>query len=497
MIVVVGALVAVSAILGRTALLTFDAFDMSAFMDAGWRVASGQRPYVDFYYTGGPIHLYLHAASYVLFGFGKVAVLAHLLAVNAVVLIAAYVIARRHLGVVPSLLLAVLSSIAFYGPIAHPWYDQNATMWLVVGVLLMEPAPSSRAAVIARGAALGVLVVLAFFTKSNVGVGGGAAFLGALLATRRRWDAVAGYAAGGVVAAIVVLGSVSAEDFVYQAFIAYRPQSRMLNTYLLRETLRQTPYLWLLGLTGAVASLGGRAFIVANLERLALLGGLLFTSVFSAWTGSMKVPANILLVGIEATLLAVLASRLPAGLAGTAERRIRRTAIGGVLACALVLLVSAGYKTADRLVWSWRSSNLDNAYAFTTPAMRGWRCNPRICEGIDRSVAWIQANVPPGDTLFVFPDATVIYGLTGHQSWKKAPFIFHAGQVPAPGPLYDAFRAHLTSAPPRWIVLHNQTEVGFFHTWGLLRWLELDAFVTSRYRPVWQWGDFTVARLIE
>jgi hypothetical protein len=252
-----------------------------------------------------------------------------------------------------------------------------------------------------------------------------------------------------------------------------------------------------MGLTGAVAALGGRAFVVANVARFAMLAGLLLTSVFSAWTGSMISSANIVLVGVEVTLLAVLASRLPGGPSGSAERRVRRTAIGGLLACALVLLVSATDKTRERLVWTWRASNLDNAYTLTTPAMRGWRCNPRICEGIDRSVAWIQANVPPGDSLFVFPDATVIYGLTGHESWKKTPFIFHAGQVPAPGPLYDEFRAHITGTPPRWIVLHNQTEVGFFHTWGLLRWLGLDTFVTSRYRPVWQWGDFTIARLIE
>lgn len=495
--VVVSAVAALSLILGRAALLTYDAFDMSAFMDAGWRVYSGQRPYVDFYYHGGPVHLYLHAVSYAVFGFGKIAVLVHLLAGNAVVLGVAYVIARRRLGVAHSLALAVLSSLAFYGPIAHPWYDQNASLWLVVGALVLELCPVSRPGFVARGAALGGLAAFAFFTKTNVGAAGAGCFLLVLVAGPRRRAGLVGYVLGAAVAAALVLATVSTSDFVDQVFVAARPHARLLRMNQLVDVLLQTPYVLLMALTTAVASMGGRTFIAAHADRFALLGGLLLTSVFTAWTGSMKIAANIVLVGVELTLLAVLASHLPDGPPGSTDRRLRRTAVGGLIACALALLVSAGQKTTDRLVWTWRASNLANDYTLTTPAMRGWRCNRQVCEGIDRSVAWIQAYVPPGESLFVFPDATLVYGLTGRDSWRNAPFAFHLGQQPAPGRRYQQFRASFTAAPPRWILLHNQTEVGFFHTFALLRWLELDRFIATRYRIVWHWNDFAVLRLAD
>jgi len=51
-------------------------FDISAFTDASWRVYSGQKPYVDFMFVSGPVHLYLNAFFFFLFGIGKNAFLA-------------------------------------------------------------------------------------------------------------------------------------------------------------------------------------------------------------------------------------------------------------------------------------------------------------------------------------------------------------------------------------------------------------------------------------
>lgn len=486
---------AVSAVLGRAALQGYDAFDMSGFMDAGYRVYSGQRPYVDFYYIAGPVHLYLHALSYAVFGFTKTAVLAHLLVVNALVFCAVYVLARRELGLPVAALLAVLASLSFAGPIAHPWYDQNATLWLVLGLLVFEIPHADGTRALVKGLAMGALAGLAFLTKANVGAAGGLAFFLALLVSPWRRSAITGYVLGVVTSVTLVLATVAPLDFVYQAFIAYRAHGRLTYTFRLWQVARETPYLLLSGLAVALAGVGGREFVARHLPRLVLLGGLLFTSFFAAWTGSMEVPANITLAGVEVTYLVLLARRLPAGPPGTTEHRLHRTAVGGLLAMAVLLLVSAAEKTSARRVWAWKRSNLVHDYTLETAAMRGWRCNRVICEGIDRSVAWINTHVPPGESLFVFPDATVIYGLTGRPSYRKAPFIFHLGQGPAPGPLYEEFRAHFTSAPPEWILLHNQTEVVFYNTLHLLRWLDLDRFIEQRYRVVWHWSDFAMLRL--
>ncbi len=121
--------------------LVFDFFDMSAFLDAGYRVWHGQQPYVDFFYNAGPVHLYMHATSFALFGFGKAAVLAHLLFVTAIAFGVTYALARQQLGWAQSLIAATISGFSVNGPSSHPWYDSNACMWLLVGVGIRSHSP--------------------------------------------------------------------------------------------------------------------------------------------------------------------------------------------------------------------------------------------------------------------------------------------------------------------------------------------------------------------
>ena len=68
----------------------FNFFDMGSFLDASWRVYQGQIPYVDFIYISGPIHLYMNALFFFLFGFGKTAILIHLLTVSSIVIVITY-----------------------------------------------------------------------------------------------------------------------------------------------------------------------------------------------------------------------------------------------------------------------------------------------------------------------------------------------------------------------------------------------------------------------
>ena len=68
--------------LRHNAFRGFNFFDMGSFLDASWRVFKGQTPYVDFIYTTGPLHIYMNAFFFTLFGFGKKAILAHLIAVR-------------------------------------------------------------------------------------------------------------------------------------------------------------------------------------------------------------------------------------------------------------------------------------------------------------------------------------------------------------------------------------------------------------------------------
>ncbi|MBI3724165.1 hypothetical protein HY251_09475 [bacterium] len=168
-------------------------------------------------------------------------------------------------------------------------------------------------------------------------------------------------------------------------------------------------------------------------------------------------------------------------------------------ACAAGLVLSFAYTISclrlEASPWGgWHPSNLAADYSLETPAFRGWRCNRANGEGVDAAVRFLDANVPREDSLFVAPDGTIIYGLTGHDSYRKTPFIVHVGSPPR-GQLMSAFRSHFYSAPPRWIVIHRTEEVIHMRTGDVLLWLGILDFFRERYDMVWRKGDWAIYRL--
>ena len=471
------------------ALATYDFFDMSGFMDAGYRVYSGQAPYADFQFIAGPVQLYMQAFFYAIFGFNKTAVLVHLCTINALALIILYTVARKHLSTLESALLTMVSVFCFYGPIAHPWYDQNASFWLLVGIAAFELqcfiAPSGRP--LATGLICGICVGLSFLTKSNIGLAGGVMFFVAFLVCGQSKDYLKGYAMGLATAIGALLYSLKAPSDIQQAFFSYDLASRVTDFQKLLAVFYRLPYLEILGVGIVFVVSGGKIYRQANRPCLVFLYGLLATSIFAAWTGSMVIAANTVFVGIEMTYLYLLSKRLPT--------RFQKAAVFTVAGFAVIQLVLSYNKA--RLAWSWRDSNLQSDYSLRNQALSGWKCSADIGPGFDKAVAFIDANIPKGDQLFVFPDATVIYGLTGHESYRFAPFIFHLGLLPSPGKYYDKFQERFRSEPPKWIVLHDQTEIDFFDLGKLLHWLKLSEFLKANYGVVWTESKFSILRRID
>ena len=431
----VALIVMASGFLARTALDIFDFFDMAAFMDAGYRVYSGQELYLDFFYLAGPVHPYMHAFFFYLFGFNKTAILVHLVVVNAIVVAATFLLARRHLPLLDSLFMALLSAICFYGPTAHPWYDENAWMWLIVGILVVEfgGALEGTRAFFLSAFLCGLLVSLSFLTKSNIGLLGGAVFFVYFLVQQRPARLIAIYCAGGLVGLACIIGLLeSPSDFISQNF-AFDWKTRLGNVDRFRFILTYLPYTQFLVAMSVMAFLGGKAYIKQNLSQLVLLAGLLVASIFGAFSGSRLPESSISLLGIQMTYLFILARNLPSSVSFPAEVRIYKT-------CRVVLVVLALYSTfhsvqiaSVRYTWRWKASNSVNDYVLQTESLKGWRCNRQIGEGVDRAVEYINHNVPEQDSLFAFPDVNVVYGLTGRESFRKAPFIFTLGEIPPPG----------------------------------------------------------------
>ena len=471
----------------------FEFFDMSAFLDAGWRVASGQQPYVDFYYTAGPVHLYMHALSFLIFGFTQTAVLVHLCVVGLAATAMAYGIARMHLKPLLACLFGVLTLFSFYGPVCHPWYDQNASIFLLLGVLLWELRARywSESALPRVAIACGVLSALSFLTKANVGLGGGILFAALFLAGPGRWKNFGTYVAAGAVAtfAIVFLALKSPANFIDQNFFAYAPGERLKNFERLVDACLYTPSALVLAIGIGMAVLGGKEFVARNLTRFAMLGGLVAVALFTAWTSSMDIRGNLVWVGFQFITLAILARDFPIA-------RLKMVNWCAVLGLAVFSLMRATQYTSDIVVWAWNPMVLHSDYKLQTPAFRDWKCNGAIGEGLDKTVEYINANIPKNDSVFVFPDSTMIYGLTGRDSYRQAPFIFHRNQILV-GKWYDDFRAHFLSEPPKWIVMHylKQHPQPDLIAGPILKWLKLEEFLDQKYAPAWRHGDFYVLKL--
>lgn len=438
---------------------------MSAFMDAGYRVYRGQEPYIDFYYIAGPVHLYMHAFFYFLFGFNKTAILAHLLSVSALMTVTTFFIARKHLDGPKVLLVTALTSVAFYGPIAHPWYDQNAAVWIAIALLMWE---TRRAAF-----ACGVLISISFMTKANFGVAAGALFL--VLTALERMSLR--YLLGVGVGMGAILATLRAPiEFFDQTLFAYNPTALIKWDYLAR-VIFQSVYFYLFLIAVFFFMAGARDF-----KKGFLLTGLLAISIFTTFTGSMTPEANLVFLGLDCLYLLSLAGELR-----------RKAFLAAAFAITFASFFHAMRASVFPAVWYWNSSNEPN-YSMTSKPLRGWRANRTAGEGVDQAVFAIKANVPPEESLFILPDATVIYGLTDREPYAPAPFIFHLKRMPPEGRLLDSFREHFLSHPPDWILLRDQHHLVFNDTDLLLEWLGIKERIAQKYEERWRSGTFRLLR---
>jgi hypothetical protein len=501
----VGALImVVSVLLARNAMRRFDFFDMSAFLDAGYRVYSGQIPYTDFFYFAGPVHLYMHAFFFSLFGFTKSAVQAHIVLTSALVIVFLYVYCRRRFSIGISLLVTTVGALAYYGPISHPWYDQNAWLWMILPLCVLGrqlPFGSPREALLV-GAACGVGSALAFLTKANVGVFAGVVSLAGLLICRYRRRALLGYALGGLATlGFIVFLLVDPGAWYFQNFVAYKTGERFqrldyLQLLFSRETHGRLGQLGLIAV-GLTLVLGGLKALRHQMPYALLFFGVVLASILSAWTGSMIHTGNIPALGLEAALFATLVSLIPSESNWLPSWVIKLGKLGLIAGTAGWLLTVAGNQVRNLDVWNWRASNAQNDYKIRTKAFRDWRCHSAYGRDLDEAVARIQANVPRDESLFIYPDMTVIYGLTGRPSFKGAPFIFHAGVSPPPGPIAEKFRDRFLADPPQWILLREPFEI----PWALdrrgLEIIGISQFIESSYEEQWKFGYFMLLKLKE
>lgn len=487
--VLTGLLLANALFLNYNAFRCFNFFDMSGFLDASWRIFKGQRPYIDFIYTTGPVHLYMNALFFGLFGFGKSALLAHLVVVSSLIGICVFVVLRKTVPVFIALAAAGLSMTAFYWPISHPWYDQSAHFFGVAGVLLFVWQRPVKGKGFSIGLICGALAIVAFMAKSNVGALYGAVFFITFLFSESHKNLLVGYTLGlTVMTGIMAFIIQSPGEYLTQAiFLFGRNKLGRLESLSMWSSWFINYYWIALGLV----LVNAKAAWQNARDLLVLLVGVTLVGIVAAHSSNMLKSANVVLWGVQMALAWLLMYSIKGRRADTAFkiRWVVSTALLGLLTGALIV-ISAKYGFQLK-AWSYYKPDPTGDYALKSKPLNGWLCERASGQPLDEMVEFFNANIPVSDSLLVLGDMQLLYALTGRDSYRGVPFIFQTGDLPVRGEQVTAVHNRILSAPPDWILWHLHDP-----TYGktLLKYIGVWEDIQRLYTPVKVWSYYVLLR---
>ncbi|MBF0254480.1 MAG: hypothetical protein HQL11_05095, partial [Candidatus Omnitrophica bacterium] len=463
--------------LHHNAFKTFFLFDMNIPLDGSWRVFMGQKPLVDFLNNWGPVHFYAMAVFYWIFGFGKTALLAHVIAVSSVVITVLFVSSRARLPLWMTALACTLTTVSFYWSCAFPWHSHTAHFWGILGTaLLIWRLPfSGRKETLVCAFACGFLALLAFITKTNVGLAYAAVFGAVFLAgSSRRLETLAAFAAGILASAIVWTPVFihSWKAFLEQNVLGYGLHSRGRILRLITiPILWFSNGAWIFVLTGVANGVGrfkhSRALVV-------LLLGLWFTDTFTTFTSGAEYRVDVQLLGFIAAAAFLLAwrNRPETGCAESFRRRWFRRVSIMVIAANALCLIPLHAKYAKELKWwsepylksvEYEDYNPVGSYALKSHPFEGWLCDPYKGKEIDEVVDFVKKTVPVNESLLILTDLQVVNALTGRQGYPGVTLFWIDGEWPTKGLLREQVRQNILSNPPDWILTHQKrVPFGYF-----------------------------------
>ncbi len=471
--------------------LGFHFEDLSIPWDGGYRVYSGQLPFVDFFAPIGPVLFLQQALFFRLFGVGLVGFLAHAAFLNGV---AGWVVwtLLRPWGRAPAVAGGAITLAWFFLPPGAPYIDTTAFFWVLLAL---------RCGITGRSVATGgwrlplagACAGLAFLTKQNIGALGGAGLGLLLLLQARRLRPVLAYSAGVALslgAFFVYLRAVGGWESHLTYFWQVPLESGRLKYLLpwvargvvkvLRPELVQSSFGELLG--PAVRELG--VYLTCFwLARRALLGreparrrwlplGAIFLLLLQQWSFNTSNNDEALYWPFLGLLLGLLAVEL-----GVSDLPARRSA-------ALFLGLGLG-----ALLWGWHLASSRVIHSLETdqlvtrlehPRLRGlWLRSP---EGEDLAAAleFLDERRAAGERFCVLGHPTLLHGAVGSPSpqpllWFRAGVSYSATD---PSATDDTLVAALQRARVRWIVLGPRAADEILVDFpGVVRYLE------ERYRP--------------
>jgi len=144
--------------------------DYSIIFDGGQRILAGQVPYRDFFFSTGPITLYLQALFSLVWGINAGSMFLHVAVVSAIVLALFYKFAKERIGVWGAVVFTFCLHYFFYGATMNPWYNHTAIFfYLMAQFLIIKEVEQGRSIVTWKLIVLGPLIFLSLFSKQDIG----------------------------------------------------------------------------------------------------------------------------------------------------------------------------------------------------------------------------------------------------------------------------------------------------------------------------------------
>ena len=478
--------------LNYNAFRCFNMLDMGGFLDASWRVFCGQRPYIDFIYYSGPMHLYMNAFFFFIFGFGKTAILAHLILVHSVVVVLIFLMLYKQVPRLVTFLVTLLTTPSFYWNVSHPWHDQSTHFWGIIGIFLIVQQFYSKSKRLFRTSIIcGILSMVAFITKTNLGVAYVVLFFLVFISFSERKKALGGYFLGIAIGIILSL-------FIIRFPGEYLNQSIFDNSVLLKSRLGilLNPAGWFVNYYWVMV-----VIVISNVvmqfektrkcqEMVYLFILVSLMGIYAANTGGVLTEANNFLWGIQMALAVIVLYALRNPELSVFKKRFQQVSF--VLSKTFIgFLIFLAVRDGVQLkVWTYVKWRPLGNYRIKSKPMEGWLAYKLQGESLDRMVEYINMNIPKNESLLNLTDMYIVYALTNRDSYRGITCTFIDGIIPNPGRQTQQVHRNILSNLPKWIVL------SFDSINVEIKYLGIKDVILSSYKPVVRTGIYTLWRKI-
>lgn len=468
----------------------FNFFDYGSFFDASWRVSVGLVPYRDFIFNTGPVYLFVNAFFFWLFGFTKAAFTINMAVFSTIAALVIYRACRPNIPTFPVLAIMLLSTVAFYWPMAQPWYDQTAYFWSIIGfavVMRNIPLQNQKHAFLS-GLFCGAMAGLSFMSKTNIGAFTGLSLGLTFLAFPYRWRSVSGMAIGTAFVFGVIFLFVPASDYVNQTLIQYGVDRSDRLLRLVYPPNWFNNFYWISFFLIAVNT----CFSRKEWQRTILFFVTLVTALFSFLTGSIWERQHYPMMGVvlaQAFVILYLSLKSPVSLR---HKRFVQISIPILIIVTLGLAILSSEYGVNRR-WG-KGSDLYSIGDYKIKAFGGWKCGTDKGEAVDGLHDFIIDNILESDSILNLTDMQIIFPLTGRKGFVGLPFIWHVGHMPRPGKQLLHIRNKILSSPPDWIIINTKPELNIFSTEMLIKYLRIPESFRNRYDAVRFWNQYALLK---